>query len=300
MVIHISDPVPGYKVGNSYGPRKSFTLPSGAKTLPFHYGDDKPAPRGTPVKAMHDGTVIYNRFDDGTIRIWPGLPKGYSIGGGYMVGLRNGPLTTWYFHHTALSPFKEGAKVKRGQTIGYVGLTGVTTGYHSHYETWVNGKHVAPSTLIGKSIAVSKPSTSKGDKVIHYARQDKDARAKGRVIQPKGHIYLNTSSGGPSNAANIVGGVGKYSITVHAYAKGQPGDAVDLVLVWIDTKNKNSQSQHYVERAVLDKSGTLNANVEFKRAVASGYRVFVKAVAPSSNTKPVTINLLDSDAYLFN
>lgn len=157
MNIRIYDPLPGYKVGNRFGPRPSFPLPGGGRTIPFHYGDDKPAPIGTPVRAMHDGRVVYSGWDDGSVRIWPGLPKGYSYGGGWMVAIQNGPITTWYMHHRAASPYRVGDWVKARAIIAYVGVTGATTGAHSHYETWKDGRPVAPSSLIGKTIQTGKP-----------------------------------------------------------------------------------------------------------------------------------------------
>lgn len=144
--------------------------------------------------------------------------------------------------------------------------------------------------------AVSRPS--RGAKVRYYQRQDRDARSKGRTLSPGRHVYLNTKSGGPSNAANIVGGVGPYSITLHLYAKGEPGDVLGLMLIWQDRNGR--RSHHYNHHVSFDKDGLIRENVTFKRAVASGYSVFARVQSSSKNKKSATINLFDSDAYLFN
>lgn len=141
-------------------------------------------------------------------------------------------------------------------------------------------------------------STSKGTKVLHYTRRDKDARAKGRTLKPLQHLYLNTKSGGLSNAANVVGKAGPYSLTAHVYAKGTPGEHLDLKYVWQNAKT-GQMSDHYVERLTFDSNGILSNNIEFKRSVPSGWRVFLRVQSPSSNKNPFTVTLLDSDAYLY-
>ena len=93
----------------------------------MHAGTDFAAPRGTPIYATGDGRV---RF--------VGRRGGY----GKSIEIRHGfGVTTRYGH---MSKYKKGlgtgARVKRGQVIGYVGSTGRSTGNHVHYEYRVNGK----------------------------------------------------------------------------------------------------------------------------------------------------------------
>jgi murein DD-endopeptidase MepM/ murein hydrolase activator NlpD len=92
-----------------------------------HLGTDFGAAQGTPVRATGDGTV---------------LQAGRSGGYGNVVELRhNGGYTTRYAH---LSRFARGVghgrRVVQGEIIGYVGMTGLATGPHLHYELRQNGR----------------------------------------------------------------------------------------------------------------------------------------------------------------
>ncbi len=117
-------------------------------TIRAHKGVDYAAARGTPIKATGDGKVIH------------AARKG---GYGRTVILQHGQkYTTLYAHlHTYARGIKKGAKVKQGQTIGYVGSSGLATGPHLHYEFRTNGVHVNPLTVkVPKSEPVEKPYRS--------------------------------------------------------------------------------------------------------------------------------------------
>lgn len=100
-------------------------LPGGIMTQGLHDGNavDIGAARGTPIHAAADGTVIIARNNGG----WNG---GY---GNYVVITHDNGAQTLYSHmkNTIVSP---GQFVSNGQTIGYVGMTGRTTGPHLHFE----------------------------------------------------------------------------------------------------------------------------------------------------------------------
>ncbi|WP_439593881.1 hypothetical protein [Microbacterium sp.] len=136
-------------------------------------------------------------------------------------------------------------------------------------------------------------------KTFHY----EDARSKsddGRLIDPGALAYLHTDpTQKPSKASTVVGGAGPYSLTAHVYAEGTPGDRLDIAYVWDDTKTDGPHSPNYTERLVIGADGTLFASIEFKRSVAPGYAVYLRAVAPATNKAPVKTTRLDSDAYLF-
>ena len=57
-----------------------------------------------------------------------------------------GKITTLYAHLSRFADIRVGSRVQQGQTIGYVGMTGLATGPHLHYEYQVNGVHRDPET----------------------------------------------------------------------------------------------------------------------------------------------------------
>jgi murein DD-endopeptidase MepM/ murein hydrolase activator NlpD len=96
-----------------------------------HYGIDYAASSGTPVHAVGDAVVV---------------SAGWSNGYGNLVELRhkNG-YTTRYGHMRAFAKgIRRGVRVQQGDVIGYVGMTGLATGPHLHYEFRINGKPVDP------------------------------------------------------------------------------------------------------------------------------------------------------------
>jgi murein DD-endopeptidase MepM/ murein hydrolase activator NlpD len=97
----------------------------------FHRGIDYAAPTGTPVHAAMDGTV--------SLCDWHG---GY----GRVVEIRHAHgLRTRYGHLSRFAPsIRPGSRVHRGQVIGYVGSTGLSTGPHLYYEIWEHGVRVNP------------------------------------------------------------------------------------------------------------------------------------------------------------
>jgi murein DD-endopeptidase MepM/ murein hydrolase activator NlpD len=99
-----------------------------------HRGVDYAAAIGTPIKAAGDGKIIFR-----------GRKSGY---GNAIIIQHGGRYSTLYGH---LSKFRgglyNGSRVKQGQIIGYVGMTGLATGPHLHYEFRVNGVHHNPLTV---------------------------------------------------------------------------------------------------------------------------------------------------------
>ena len=99
------------------------------KTLRAHTGVDISAPKGTPVYATADGTVSSEN---------PG--SGYGI----VVMINHGYSYKTIYAHLSKKVVKPGQKVTRGQLIGYVGSTGMSSGSHLHYEVLKGGKPVNP------------------------------------------------------------------------------------------------------------------------------------------------------------
>lgn len=145
------DDLTGYYNENGYSMRKAFLrtplkfnyISSGfslrrkhpiLNRIRAHKGVDYAAPTGTPVKATGDGTVIM---------------AGRNGGYGNMIELRHGGIySTVYAHLSRLAKgVKRGKHVNQGDIIGYVGMTGLATGPHLHYEFRVHGVHQNPLTV---------------------------------------------------------------------------------------------------------------------------------------------------------
>jgi murein DD-endopeptidase MepM/ murein hydrolase activator NlpD len=96
-----------------------------------HWGVDFAAPTGTPVYASADGVIEYAK--------WVG---GY----GHTIKIRHNAVYNTYYAHLSryASVAKPGTRVRQGQTIGFVGSTGVSTGPHLDYRLEVSGRYVDP------------------------------------------------------------------------------------------------------------------------------------------------------------
>jgi murein DD-endopeptidase MepM/ murein hydrolase activator NlpD len=105
------------------------TSPFGWRWGRMHEGIDLGAAYGAPIAAAGAGTVIY-----------AGWLGGY---GNLTVIDHGGGLATAYGHQSQIA-VTVGQQVARGQTIGYVGSTGHSTGPHLHFEVRVNGQAVDP------------------------------------------------------------------------------------------------------------------------------------------------------------
>lgn len=116
-------------ISSAFNPRRMHPI---LKRVRPHNGIDYYAPRGTPVYAAGDGTV---------------MRSGYSNANGHHVFIKHADgIETRYLHFTNRA-VKQGQSVKQGQTIGYVGSTGLASGPHLHYEFVVNGVHRNPRTV---------------------------------------------------------------------------------------------------------------------------------------------------------
>lgn len=98
----------------------------------MHQGVDFAAPTGTPIYAVTDGVVSY---------------AGRHGGHGNFVKLaHSGGIGTGYAHMHSIAVYA-GQRVRRGQVIGTVGSTGISTGPHLHYEVYKNGQTVNPLSV---------------------------------------------------------------------------------------------------------------------------------------------------------
>jgi murein DD-endopeptidase MepM/ murein hydrolase activator NlpD len=99
------------------------------KVWKAHLGTDFAAPRGTPIRSVGDGIVEEAQYK--------------SNNGNYVKIRHNGTYTTQYLHMSKIaSGVRAGTRVQQGQTIGFVGSTGLATGPHLCYRFWKNGVQV--------------------------------------------------------------------------------------------------------------------------------------------------------------
>jgi murein DD-endopeptidase MepM/ murein hydrolase activator NlpD len=116
-------------ISSGFNPRRMHPV---LKRLRPHNGIDYYAPKGTPVYAAGAGTVTRSA---------------YSAANGHHVFIQHtNSIVTKYLHFTSRA-VQQGQKVRQGQTIGYVGSTGLATGPHLHYEFVLNGVHRNPRTV---------------------------------------------------------------------------------------------------------------------------------------------------------
>lgn len=123
-------PIDGAAISSGYGMRKHPIL--GYNKM--HKGLDFAAPKGTPIMAGGDGVVTYAG------------PRG-SYGNYVHIRHPNNYETVYAHMSRHADGIKSGKRVKQGETIGYVGSTGRSTGPHLHYEIRHAGKSIDPSTL---------------------------------------------------------------------------------------------------------------------------------------------------------
>ena len=123
-------PINGARLSSPFGMRKHPI--DGFNKM--HKGTDFAAPLGTPIMASGSGVI---------------KKAGWCGGGGNCVVIKhNSTYQTIYAHMSKFAKgIRGGVRVKQGQTIGYVGSTGKSTGPHLHYEVLINGKRVNSQTL---------------------------------------------------------------------------------------------------------------------------------------------------------
>jgi len=142
---------------------------------------DYAAPTGTPVMAAGDARVAF-----------VGTQRGY----GNVVILDHGKgYSTLYGHMSRFGKERVGQRIDQGTVIGYVGMTGLATGPHLHYEFRVNGQHrnpmsvtmPPPTPLAGAELTAFRAQTAPAmariegmEKLIYADADAKPAKGKGR------------------------------------------------------------------------------------------------------------------------
>ena len=122
-------PVPGHRrISSPFGIRQHPVF----GVMRAHNGIDIPAPHGVSVVAADRGTVI---------------TSSYNSSFGNFIVISHGNMNTLYAHLSTRS-VRVGDTVQRGQVIGRVGSTGISTGPHLHFEVHVNGQRVNPQRFL--------------------------------------------------------------------------------------------------------------------------------------------------------
>ena len=125
-------PTPGSRMSSPFGPRRYYGRPSGGG---FHNGIDYEARVGQPILAAADGIVEL---------------QGTHFEYGLTVKIRHAPkFTTLYAHLSRFAAgMAVGSSVRKGDVIGYVGMTGRSTGAHLHFSTIINEKFADPAPYL--------------------------------------------------------------------------------------------------------------------------------------------------------
>lgn len=119
-------PIEFTRISSRFNPRRFHPV---ARVFRAHRGTDLAAPAGTPIRSVGDGVVLEARYNGNN--------------GNYVKIRHNDTYTTQYLHMSKIaSGLHAGDRVSQGETIGYVGSTGLATGPHLCYRFWKNGVQV--------------------------------------------------------------------------------------------------------------------------------------------------------------
>lgn len=170
-------PVTYTRISSTFGMRKHPVL----GTIRGHKGIDYAAPTGTPIMAAGDAQVKF-----------VGTQRGY----GNVIILDHGKgYSTLYGHMSRFGKVRAGQRIAQGTIIGYVGMTGLATGPHLHYEFRVNGVQRNPASvtmppptpLAGTELAAFRAQTAPAmariegmEKLIYADAETKPAKGKGK------------------------------------------------------------------------------------------------------------------------
>ncbi len=135
-------------------------------TMRAHKGVDYAARTGTPIMAAGEGRISFAGWQNGY-----GRTVIIDHGRGY---------TTLYAHMSRLGGYAKGARVRQGDTIGYVGASGLATGPHLHYEFRINGAHRDPL-----KVTLPKPEPLPPSELGRFQEQTRPLLAKLELLGDK-------------------------------------------------------------------------------------------------------------------
>ena len=166
-------PVDGARMNSNFGMRRHPVL----GYMRMHEGVDFAAGTGTPILAAGDGVVE-------EVRRWGGY-------GNWLKIRHNRDWETGYGHISRYAPgIHPGVHVHQGQVVAYVGATGLATGPHLHYETWLDGKRVNPAgvnipaatVLSGHDLASFRAEKARIDTLV--AKREREEAAPRKAAAP--------------------------------------------------------------------------------------------------------------------
>ncbi|MBB4128453.1 murein DD-endopeptidase MepM/ murein hydrolase activator NlpD [Xanthomonas translucens] len=161
-------PVSYSRISSTFGARKHPVL----GTMRMHKGIDYAAPSGTPIMAAGDARVQF-----------VGTQRGY----GNVVILDHGKgYSTLYGHMSRFGGIKAGQRINQGTVIGFVGMTGMATGPHLHYEFRVDGVQRNPA-----SVTMPPPTPLAGTELAAFRAQTSPALA--RIQRVEKLIYADAA-----------------------------------------------------------------------------------------------------------
>ena len=122
----LKEPLKFTRISSRYSGRRFHPV---QKRYKAHLGTDYAAPTGTPIRTVGDGVVLEAHY--------------HKYNGNYVKIKHNENISTQYLHMSKIATgIRKGAKVKQGETIGFVGSTGLANGPHLCYRFWKNGVQV--------------------------------------------------------------------------------------------------------------------------------------------------------------
>ncbi|MEE9307283.1 MAG: M23 family metallopeptidase [Spirochaetia bacterium] len=132
---NLSIPVEATRRSSQFADRRLYSYTDGGSSRSLHNGVDLAAPEGTPVFASGAGRVVLakERIITGNSVVIEHLPGVFSL-----------------YHHLQDIEVQEGQRLFQGQRIGTVGMTGLATGPHLHWELRVSGVAVDPDFFVGR------------------------------------------------------------------------------------------------------------------------------------------------------
>jgi murein DD-endopeptidase MepM/ murein hydrolase activator NlpD len=140
----IDHPFPQWTEAFMQPAQGTFTSPFGLPrrytaggNISYHFGTDIASPTGTPIYATNVGRVVVADF--------------YPIKGGLVVIDHGASVYSLYFHQSKIL-VSVGDTVSRGQQVGEIGTTGLSTGPHLHWEMRVNQVATDPLSWVGKTL----------------------------------------------------------------------------------------------------------------------------------------------------